>query len=254
MHPLDRVDLSLTLSKKQELARLDKLQRRLLQLRLATAGCLESYEPGPPIVVVMEGWDAAGKGGTIKRVCAPLDARHYQVAFFSKPTKVEKEHTFLWRFYPSLPSRGEMTVYDRSWYGRVLVERVEGFATENEWRRAYQEINDFEKTLTDDGAVVVKYWLHISHDEQARRFVSRQHDPLRAWKLVPEDWRNREKRGLYEAAVEDMLEHTDQELAPWQLISAESKRHARVEVLESLIARLEDGLLRWGSKLPRPLD
>jgi AMP-polyphosphate phosphotransferase len=251
---LDEVDLSLALDKREELRRLEAAQRRFLQLRLVTAGFLGDGIKGPPICVVMEGWDASGKGGAIKRLLAPLDVRHYQVACFAKPTSIEKAHTFLWRFYPALPGAGDLTVFDRSWYGRVLVERVEGFATEDEWGRAYQEIVDFEESLTSEGAIVIKFWLHISHEEQGRRFDSRLADPLRAWKLDAEDWRNRDKRPQYEAAVRDMLQRTHAELAPWDVIEAESKRFARVRVIETVIARVEDGMRRAGIKVPTPLD
>ncbi len=254
MPDIDDVDLSLAIDKKEELRRLVAGQRRMLQLRLVTAGLAGDGLPGPPICVVMEGWDAAGKGGAIKRLLASLDARHYRVAYFSKPSPVEKAHTFLWRFYPDLPGLGDLTVFDRSWYGRVLVERVEEFATDEEWRRAYQEIVDFERSLTCEGAILIKLWLHISHDEQGRRFESRQADPLRAWKLGPEDWRNRDKRPEYEAAVRDMLERTHTEMAPWDVIEAESKRYARVRVLETVIARVEDGMRQAGIKPPAPLD
>jgi AMP-polyphosphate phosphotransferase len=247
---LDEVDLSLKLDKGEELRRLAAAQRRLLHLRLVTAGLVGEPDLGPPICVVVEGWDAAGKGGAIKRMLAPLDVRHYKVAYFSKPSAVEKAHSFLWRFYPDLPGAGDLTVFDRSWYGRVLVERVEGFATPDEWGRAYDEIVEFERSLTRDGMVMIKLWLHISHDEQARRFESRAGDPLRAWKLGPEDWRNREKRPAYEAAVDDMLARTHADLAPWEVIAAESKRYARVSVIETVVARIEEGLLRAGIKLP----
>jgi polyphosphate kinase 2 (PPK2 family) len=250
---LDDVDLSLRLKKAEELRRLVEAQRRLLQLRLVTAGLIGDQTPGPPICVVMEGWDAAGKGGAIKRLLAPLDVRHYRVAYFSKPTNVEKAHSFLWRFYPDLPGVGELTVFDRSWYGRVLVERVEGFASTEEWSRAYHEIVEFERSLTSDGVVMIKLWLHISHDEQARRFEDRRLDPLRAWKLGSEDWRNREKRPAYEAAVTEMLARTHTDLAPWEVIPAENKRYARVKVIETVVSRLEEGLLRAGIKLPPPL-
>jgi AMP-polyphosphate phosphotransferase len=251
---LDQVDLSLLIDKKEELRRLELAQRRFLQLRLVTAGFLGDGITGPPICVVMEGWDASGKGGAIKRLLAPLDVRHYRVACFAKPTSIEKAHTFLWRFYPSLPGVGELTVFDRSWYGRVLVERVEGFATEEEWGRAYQEIVDFERSLTVEGAIVIKFWLHISHEEQGRRFESRLADPLRSWKLDAEDWRNRDKRPQYEAAVRDMLTRTHTETAPWDVIEAESKRYARVRVIESVIARVEEGMRRAGVKPPPPLE
>ena len=253
MPGLDDVDLSLNITKRGELERLEAAQRRLLQLRIATAGVAEGARPGPGICVVMEGWDAAGKGGAIKRLTGKLDQRHYRVASFSKPTAIEKAHTFLWRFYPHLPGRGQMTIFDRSWYGRVLVERVEGFASADEWRRAYDEICHFERSLTADGVIVAKFWLHISHDEQLRRFESRQADPLRSWKMHPEDWRNREKRSPYEQAVTEMLERTDADLAPWHLVAAESKRYARITVLETVIAAVEAGMHRADCPVPAPL-
>jgi polyphosphate kinase 2 (PPK2 family) len=251
---IDEVDLSAEMDRKEELRRLEAAQRRFLQLRLVTAGLIGDGPLGPPICVVMEGWDASGKGGAIKRLLAPLDARHYRVAYFAKPTPVEKAHTFLWRFYPALPGLGDLTVFDRSWYGRVLVERVEGFASEEEWGRAYQEIVEFERSLTREGAVVIKFWMHISHAEQGRRFDKRQGDPLRSWKLGPEDWRNREKRPQYEAAVRDMLELTHTDTAPWDVIAAENKRYARVRVIETVVARVEDGMRLAGIKVPPPLD
>ena len=149
---------------------------------------------GPPVCIVFEGWDAAGKGGAIKRLVEPLDPRHVHVAPFAAPTPDELRHHFLWRFWPPLPGWGGMTIFDRSWYGRVLVERVENLATEVQWRRAYQEITDFEHTLAEEGMIVIKLWMHMSHEEQLRRFERRRDDPLKAWKLTDEDWRNREKR------------------------------------------------------------
>ncbi len=254
MATLDAVDLSLRLSRREEAARLDAAQRRLQHLRLSTAGLLGGETPGPPICVVMEGWDASGKGGAIRRLVANLDIRHYRVAFFAKPTQVEKAHQYLWRFWPALPAWGEMTIFDRSWYGRVLVERVEGFATDEEWGRAYGEIVTFERHLAADGMILVKFWLEISHDEQLARFHSRQADPLRAWKLGEEDWRNREKRPQYEAALRDMFARTDHALGPWDIIPAEDKRYARVAVAETVVSRVEQGMRRLGFEPPPPLD
>jgi polyphosphate kinase 2 (PPK2 family) len=254
MPHLDGVDLSLAIGRKEEARRLATAQRRLLHLRLATAGLLEEGAPlGPPICVVMEGWDASGKGGSIKRLVAGLDIRHYRIAFFAKPTAVEKAHSFLWRFYPSLPGWGDLTVFDRSWYGRVLVERVEGFAIPDEWGRAYDEIVQFERSLALEGTIIIKFWLEISHEEQLRRFQGRQIDPLRAWKLGEEDWRNREKRPLYEEALQDMFAKTDHDLGPWDIIEAEDKRYARVKVIETVIARVEEGMRRMGVEPPEPL-
>ena len=252
MVSIDAVDLSLCMSKKDEAKRLAVAQRRLAELRLATAGLLGEERPGPPICVVMEGWDASGKGGAIRRLVAPLDIRHYRVAFFAKPTADEKAHQYLWRFWPALPGWGNMTVFDRSWYGRVLVERVEGFATEAEWGRAYEEIVAFEQHLAEDGAILVKFWLEISDAEQLARFHSRQADPLRAWKLDDEDWRNRHKRPQYEGALRDMLERTDHHLGPWDVVPAECKRYARVTVVETVVARVEAGMRRQGFEPPPP--
>ena len=202
---MEDCDLSLKLSKDEEAKRLGKAQRRLLHLRLINGGQLNHGNLGPPVCIVFEGWDAAGKGGAIKRLVEPLDPRHVHVAPFAAPTPDELRHHFLWRFWPPLPGWGGMTIFDRSWYGRVLVERVENFATEVQWRRAYQEIADFEHSLAEEGMVVIKLWMHMSDGEQLRRFERRRDDPLKAWKLTAEDWRNREKRPQYDDAVSDML-------------------------------------------------
>jgi polyphosphate kinase 2 (PPK2 family) len=210
-------------------------------------------ELGPPVAVLLEGWDASGKGGAIKRLVAPLDARHVRVRSFAAPTPDEKRHHYLHRFVPALPGWGGMAVLDRTWYGRVLVERVEGFATEAQWRRAYSEIVDFERSLAHEGMILVKLWLELSPDEQLKRFERRKGDPLKAWKLTDEDWRNRAKRPAYEEAVEEMLERTDVDEAPWHLIEGDSKRWARVKVMETVIAEIERGCARVGFPLPEPL-
>jgi polyphosphate kinase 2 (PPK2 family) len=202
------------------------------------------------VCVVFEGWDASGKGGCIKRLVAPLDPRHVRVSSFAAPTYDEKRHHFLWRFWPSLPGWGGMAVLDRSWYGRVLVERVEGFATEEQWTRAYDEILEFERTLVAEGMILVKFWMHVSEEEQMRRFARRRDDPLKRWKLTDEDWRNREKRAAYEDAVEEMVERTDRPWAPWSLIEGDNKRWARVRVLETAITSIEDGLRERGLPVP----
>ncbi|MFL6129885.1 MAG: polyphosphate kinase 2 family protein [Mycobacteriales bacterium] len=248
---LDALDLSLRLSRVDEAERLAAAQTRLVWLRLSLGGQVgEERGLGPPLCVVFEGWDASGKGGCIKRLTASLDPRHVRVASFAAPTHDEKRHHFLWRFWPSLPGWGGMAVLDRSWYGRVLVERVEGFATEEQWRRAYDEICEFERTLVAEGMILVKFWLHLSEREQLKRFERRSHDPLKRWKLTDEDWRNRERRPAYEAAVEEMLERTDTPFAPWSLVEGDSKRWARVKVVESVIAAIEDGLRRRGLAVP----
>jgi polyphosphate kinase 2 (PPK2 family) len=255
MGRLDDLDLTLKLKRREQEERLMAAGRRFAQLRLALGGKLDEGAPlGPPLVVVIEGWDASGKGGAIKRLLAPLDSRHVRVASYSAPTFDEKRHHYLARFWPAFPGWGGMTVFDRSWYGRVLVERVEGFATEEQWRRAYDEIVEMERTLAAEGAIFAKFWLHISDAEQLRRFERRRDDPLKRWKLTPEDWRNREKRPQYVEAVEEMLERTDTMQAPWILVEAESKRFARVKVMESVIEQVERGCAARGFELPQPLD
>src|SRR6202050_486100 len=234
------LDLSLALTPKQEAARLAAAQSRLLHLRLGLGGQVGGVpQIGPPVCVVFEGWDASGKGGAIKRLVAPLDPRHVRVSQFGAPTYDEKRHHFLWRVWPALPGWGGMAVLDRSWYGRVLVERVEGFATEEQWRRAYRELFESERTRADEGMIMVKFCLHLSSEEQLRRFKARQREPLKAWKLTDEDWRNREKRRQYEAALEEMLDRTDHARAPWILVEAEDKRWARFKVAESVVAAIE---------------
>ncbi|HXA42127.1 MAG TPA: hypothetical protein VNV65_04335 [Candidatus Solibacter sp.] len=248
---LDELDLSLRLSTKKEAARLDAAQRHLLHLRLLSGGLIGDKRLGPPICVLFEGWDASGKGGAIKRLVAPMDPRHVRVAQFAAPTADEKRHHFLRRFWPVLPGWGGMAVLDRSWYGRVLVERVERYATPEQWRRAYNEIVEFERTLAEEGMVLIKFWMHVSDQEQLRRFESRGKDPLRQWKLTDEDWRNRRKRRQYERAVEEMIDRTDHPLGRWWLVEAEDKRYARVKVLETVCKEIEDGLTARGFKIPR---
>ena len=255
MGRLDELDLTLKLKRREQDERLLTAGRRIAQLRLALGGKLHEGDPlGPPLALVFEGWDASGKGGAIKRLVAPLDVRHVRVASYAAPTPDEKRHHYLQRFWTALPGRGGMTVFDRSWYGRVLVERVEGFASEDEWRRAYDEIAAFERMLVADGAIVAKFWLHVSPEEQLRRFERRQGDPLKAWKITDEDWRNREKRPQYVEAVEEMLARTDLLEAPWILIEGESKRFARVKVMECVIEQIERGCAARGFELPEPLD
>jgi polyphosphate kinase 2 (PPK2 family) len=251
---LDEVDLTQSLSRKEEARGLDRAWERLTQLRLTLGGQIGERKLGPPLCIIFEGWDASGKGGAIKRLVAQLDPRHARVVQFAAPTADEKRHHFLWRFWPKLPGWGGMAVFDRSWYGRVLVERVEGFATREQWLRAYDEINSFERTLCDEGMILVKFWLHISSEEQLKRFERRQDEPLKSWKLTDEDWRNREKREDYEEAVEDMLARTDQPNAPWSVIAGDSKRFARVAVIETVIARIEQGMREWGMEPPPPLE
>lgn len=252
MSRLADVDLTLELGRKEEAARLKAGQKRLLQLRLTLGGLIGDGRLGPPVCVLFEGWDASGKGGAIRRLVAGLDPRHVRVAQFTAPTEDERRHHFLWRFGPSLPGHGGMAVLDRSWYGRVLVERVEGLASTPEWTRAYGEIEGFERMLAHEGMILSKFWLHISNEEQLRRFERRAADPLKTWKLTDEDWRNRKRRPDYLAAVEEMLERTDGEHAPWHVVPAESKRYARVAILETVIADLEAGMASQGFEPPPP--
>ncbi|MFI5004629.1 MAG: polyphosphate kinase 2 family protein [Solirubrobacterales bacterium] len=251
MGRLDDVDMSLSLSRAESERLLPELQRRLLMLRLTLAGLRDDGHLGPPVCVLFEGWDASGKGGAIKRLVALLDPRHVHVAQFGAPDDTTKRHHFLWRFWPALPGRGGFAVLDRSWYGRVLVERVDRLATEQEWKRAYGEIEEFERMLTAEGTLLVKFWMHISSDEQLGRFEARANDPLKSWKLSPEDWRNRGQRELYEQALEEMFERTDGKHARWHIVAAESKHYARVHVLETVNREIERALHREGLKIPK---
>src|SRR3954470_4535311 len=223
MSRLAEVDLSVTLPKKDANKQLAEAQRRLVHLRLLLGGQIGPGELGPPLCVLFEGWDASGKGGAIKRLVEHLDPRHVRVAQFAAPSHDEQRHHFLWRFWPVLPGWGGMAVLDRTWYGRVLVERVEGFATEEQWRRAYGEIVDLESSLVAEGMIVIKFWMHISSEEQLKRFEARAADPLKSWKLTPDDWKNRGLRELYVQAIEEMFERTDQEHARWHVVPGESK-------------------------------
>ncbi len=246
MGRLDDVDLSLSLSKEEAEKKLAKLQPRMLELRLVLAGLQGEDRPGPPVCVIFEGWDASGKGGAIKRLVAPLDPRHAHVAQFGAPSTIEKRHHFLWRFWPSLPGWGSFSVFDRTWYGRVLVERVEKLASKDEWSRAYDEIVNFEHMLTEEGMVLVKFWMHISPEEQLKRFRAREKDPLKSWKLTADDWKNRGLREQYEEAIEEMFERTDSKHAHWHIVPGESKHYARVHVLERVIHEIERGLEKHG--------
>lgn len=253
MSRLADVDLTTSLDKKEAKDQLAAAQERLTHLRLLLGGQIGSGELGPPLLVLFEGWDASGKGGAIQRLVEPLDSRHVRVAQFAAPSSDEKRHHFLWRFWPVLPGWGGMAVLDRTWYGRVLVERVEGFATEEAWRRAYGEIVDLETTLAAEGTVLVKFWMHVSPEEQLRRFESRQADPYKAWKLTAEDWRNRDKRTEYTDAVEEMLERTDHAAGRWHVVAGDDKRWARVDVVRTVCAAIESALAARGIDADPPL-
>jgi polyphosphate kinase 2 (PPK2 family) len=230
---LKEIDLSLRLDhdKYEKDLLLDQLRLVHLQQPLRKAGI--------PVVIMYEGWDAAGKGGSIMRITEKIDPRGYHVWPIAAPSEVELAHQYLWRFWTRLPARGEMAIFDRSWYGRVLVERVEKFCAKDAWQRAYREIRDFERALTDDGAVLIKFWLHISKDEQMKRFKERENDPFKKWKICPDDYRNRDKWDDYVAAAEDMFRETDCPNAPWHIIPAEDKHYARVQTTKIVADRLE---------------
>jgi polyphosphate kinase 2 (PPK2 family) len=233
---LDRVDLSARIEPDGYAKRLDAHQRELNRLAWL------AWKSRRHTVAVFEGWDAAGKGGAIRRVCAAIDARTYRVISVGAPSDEERGHHYLWRFWRHLPRAGQATIYDRSWYGRVLVERVEGFASRDEWSRAYQEINDFEEQLTAHGVILLKFWVHISPEEQLRRFKEREVTPWKQHKITDEDWRNREKWPDYEAAVNEMVARTSTAAAPWTIVSGEDKRHGRVQVLHTFCERLRGAL------------
>jgi polyphosphate:AMP phosphotransferase len=243
---LDVMDMSLSLPKKEYRQQLQSYQARLNQLHR------NALKKGMSTILVFEGPDAAGKGGAIRRVTAALDARHFQVFPIAAPTDEERAHHYLWRFWRHLSRAGKITIFDRSWYGRVLVERIEGFAQEDEWRRAYSEINSFEEMLTDSGILLMKYWIHVTKDEQLNRFKERETTPHKQWKLTEEDWRNREKWDEYEHAVNDIVERTSTTAAPWTLIEGNDKRYARVKVIKTLCEQMElalkGNIKSWGSQ------
>ncbi len=233
---LDTLDFETRIDKREYDARMPKLQARLHRL----AERLERKRRSA--IIVFEGPDAAGKGGAIRRLTYALDAGQYRVIPIGAPTDEERAHHYLWRFWRHLPRRGRITIYDRSWYGRVLVERVEGYATHDEWSRAYKEINGFERELTDDGIILVKFWLQVSSAEQLRRFEAREKEPWKQHKISAEDYRNRQRENLYEAAASEMIERNSTEYAPFSLVAADDKRGARLNVLETVCRRLEQAL------------
>ena len=236
MSILSQVNLNQALTPEEYEERLIRYQVALGQL------AYQVYVQKRPVALVFEGWDAAGKGGAIKRLTERLDPRGYVVYPIAAPAGEDQTHHYLYRFWRRLPERGQIAVFDRSWYGRVMVERVEGFCTEAEWKRAYREINQFERQLVDFGAVIFKFWVHISKDEQLRRFQERENTPYKAWKLTAEDWRNREKWDLYEGAVEEMLLKTSTVTAPWTIVEGTDKAWARVKVLKTVVDTLSKEL------------
>ncbi len=231
---LEGVDLSKTMTKEEYKATLPELQNRISRLHA------RMYRERIPLVCVFEGWDAAGKGGAIRRLTEKLDPRGYNVVPSSAPNDIEKSHNHLWRYWTKMPKAGHAAIFDRSWYGRVMVERIEGFCTTAEWQRAYREINDMERNLADAGAVICKFWLHIDPDEQEHRFIERRDNPQKSWKLTDEDWRNRDRWDDYVTAVDEMLVRTSTNYAPWTVVEANSKYYARIKVLKTVIAALEE--------------
>lgn len=230
---LSGIDLSKTMTRETYKKEIDRLQKKLELLHS------ELYRLRIPVVLGFEGWDAGGKGGAIRRLTSHLDPRGYQVCPTAAPNDIEKKHHYLWRFWNRMPKAGHIAIFDRTWYGRVMVERIEGFCREEEWRRAYQEINEMESHLVNAGAVVLKFWLQIDKDEQKRRFEERMRIPEKQWKITDEDWRNREKWDQYELAVNEMLVRTSTAYAPWIVVEGNCKYYARVKVLRTVVEALE---------------
>ncbi|MBS6196732.1 MAG: phosphate--AMP phosphotransferase [Clostridiales bacterium] len=233
---LNSADLSLSYTKEEYKEKLDKLQKRIQELHG------ELYRRRIPVILGFEGWDAGGKGGAIKRLTEKMDPRGYQVNPTAAPNDIERAHHYLWRFWNNIPKKGHVAIYDRTWYGRVMVERIEGFCTTEEWKRAYKEMNDMEANWVHSGAIVMKFWLQIDKDEQERRFKERMENPEKQWKITDEDWRNREKWDLYEQAVDDMLVHTSTTYAPWIIVEGNNKYYARIKVLQSVVDAIEKRL------------
>ena len=233
---LDALDQSRAIDQEEYKEKLKDYQLSLLNLQRALTETKHS------VIIVIEGPDAAGKGGAIRRLVERLDPRHYRVYSIVKPTQEEYQHHYLWRFWAQLPKAGHIAIFDRTWYGRVLVERVEGFCTETEWRRAYREINAMEQQLVHFGTVLLKFWLHIDPDEQLRLFREREADTHKQWKITDEDWRNRSKRDQYRDAVEEMLYRTSTPHAPWTIVESNCKWYARVKVLETVCQAIRQAL------------
>lgn len=233
---LSEITLDKTISDEDYKKELKACQKKLRDLHN------ELYRKKIPVIITYEGWDAAGKGGNIKRIASALDPRGYEVHPIASPEPHEKARHYLWRFWNRLPKDGHIAIFDRTWYGRVMVERLEGFCSENDWQRAYNEINEFEKELHDWGAVVIKFWVHIDQDMQLERFTLRQNTPEKQWKITDEDWRNREKWDLYEEAVNEMLQKTNTTFAPWFVLESNDKKYARIKALKTIIEEIEKKL------------
>ena len=239
---LNSVDLTLSYTKEEYKEKLDRLQNRIQELHG------ELYRRRIPVILGFEGWDAGGKGGAIKRLTAKMDPRGYQVNPTASPNDLERAHHYLWRFWNNVPKKGHIAIFDHSWYGRVMGERIEGFCTTEEWQRAYREMNDMEANWVHSGAIVRKFWLQIDKDEQDRRFRERMENPDKQWKITDEDWRNREKWDQYEQAVDEMLVRTSTTYAPWIIVEGNSKYYARIKVLQSVVDAIEERLKEDKSK------
>ncbi len=241
---LEKIDLSVKLSKKAYKEQRPRLRRRLYDLQKAC------WDAGIPSIILFEGWDAAGKGTSINQLTQRLDPRGFKLYAIQEARTYEKHMPWLWRFWLKLPNYGEMAIFDRSWYGRVLVERVEGLTPEVKWRKGYRDIADFERALADDGYVIIKFWLHISKKEQKRRFKKLEKNPLESWHVQQEDWEHHRKYDEYLIAVEEMLERTETEWGPWTIVEATDRRWARIKMFETIIRRLEEALEKRGISVP----
>ena len=241
---LEKIDLGRKLPKEEYRKLLPQVQRRLYDLQKAC------WDAKIPSIIVFEGWDAAGKGTSINLLTSRLDPRGFKLYPIQAARTFETHLPWLWRFWLKIPSYGEMAIYDRSWYGRVLVERVEGLTPVQDWRKGYRDIVDFERTLADDGTVIVKFFLHISRKEQKRRFKKLEKDPLKSWHVQPEDWEHHRKYNEYVLAIEEMLERTDTEWGPWTIVEATNRRWARIKIFQTIIRRLEEALVSRGFELP----
>lgn len=233
---LDKVNLDMELEREEYEKSLKFYQKKIRELEH------ELYRQRRSAVITYEGWDAAGKGGNIKRLVNSMDPRGYEVIPVAAPNDIEKKHHYLWRFWKKIPKAGHIAIFDRTWYGRVLVERVEGFCTTNEWKRAFEEINEFEKNLVNFGTIIIKFWIHISQEEQLARFEARKVDPNKQWKITDEDWRNREKFPQYKTAIDEAIFRTNTSYAPWTIVEGNSKLYARIKALKTVANVFEENL------------
>lgn len=245
---LDKIDLSKKLDKKEYKRVMPVLEDRLFEVQKA------SWDAEIPVVILFEGWDAAGKGSSVQKLTSPIDPRGYKLYPIRAARTFEKKYPWLWRFWQKTPARGEWAIFDRSWYGRVMVERVENLIPENEWRRAYRDITEFERTLADDGALIIKFFLHISKQEQKRRFESLTKDPLNAWHVSPEDWEHHRRYDDWLVAYEEALERTDTEWSPWTIVEATDRRHTWVKIFQTLTQVLAERLEISFEPIPKAIE